>query len=500
MLFRVNTSLNKFYVFGLALLFTVALAGCGGGGGSKKAMDTDTGTGTPGTPETPKTPEQIAEEAVAAERKRVADEAEAAKAEEELAAEEEKARVASNKMFETKATAIENEGDATANTGAFDDEAPYTLKISHKDGAASVEVTDPLMPAKNDPQFEMMDGKYVRDNGNGVAEIVGVHTDIDAPKDIAFGKEYTLTVGNATPDRTTPTPTTYEVAGGEMGDHGKVASPEFPSKPDSSRDFLEDDDDAATPHDGTFPGTFDGASGTFKCIVEMCTITTDDKGKIEELTALELQFTPDDGETVSKADDDYLHYGFWLMKTVKDGVTTYNEVQTFAGSSLATTTGISDVVDGSAKYEGNAAGVYAYNTVKADSSVDNRSAGTFTADVALTAYFGAQSSVAMDKHNKVEGTVSNFELSGGEANTWEATLSPAGDLTSDTDASFENGVTMVKGQENGTWSASFHGNGVDLDGDGGESDVAPPPVVVGEFDANFANGSVAGGFGARYKK
>ena len=92
MLFRVNTSLNKFYVFGLALLFTVALAGCGGGGGSKKAMDTDTGTGTPGTPETPKTPEQIAEEAVAAERKRVADEAAAKIVEEEAAAEAEKSK------------------------------------------------------------------------------------------------------------------------------------------------------------------------------------------------------------------------------------------------------------------------------------------------------------------------------------------------------------------------------------------------------------------------
>ena len=31
-------------------------------------------------------------------------------------------------------------------------------------------------------------------------------------------------------------------------------------------------------------------------------------------------------------DDDYVHYGFWLKKTTKDGATTYNEVETFAGS------------------------------------------------------------------------------------------------------------------------------------------------------------------------
>ena len=29
-------------------------------------------------------------------------------------------------------------------------------------------------------------------------------------------------------------------------------------------------------------------------------------------------------------DADYLHYGFWLMRTTKDGATTYNEVETFA--------------------------------------------------------------------------------------------------------------------------------------------------------------------------
>ena len=50
-----NKPICKLYAFGLALLFTVALAGCGGGGGTKKAMDTDPDTG----PATTLTPEQM---------------------------------------------------------------------------------------------------------------------------------------------------------------------------------------------------------------------------------------------------------------------------------------------------------------------------------------------------------------------------------------------------------------------------------------------------------
>ena len=39
-------------------------------------------------------------------------------------------------------------------------------------------------------------------------------------------------------------------------------------------------------------------------------------------------------ETVDVADTDYLHYGFWLTRTTDaDGVLTYDEVETFAGSS-----------------------------------------------------------------------------------------------------------------------------------------------------------------------
>ena len=44
----------------------------------------------------------------------------------------------------------------------------------------------------------------------------------------------------------------------------------------------------------------------------------------------------------------------------------------------------------------------------------------------------------------------------------------------------------------GTFSATFHGSVVAV-----ESVVPQPGSVVGEFNANFSNGSVAGGFGAR---
>ena len=100
------------------------------------------------------------------------------------------AKAARSKMAMTKETAIKEEDGATPNTGGFDDDVPYKLEISHEDGAVSVKVTDLDMPLKNDPQFMEDDGKYVRDNGNGVTEIVGVHTDIEAPKTTPFARRY----------------------------------------------------------------------------------------------------------------------------------------------------------------------------------------------------------------------------------------------------------------------------------------------------------------------
>ena len=64
----------------------------------------------------------------------------------------------------------------------------------------------------------------------------------------------------------------------------------------------------------------------------------------------------------------------------------------------------------------------------------------------------------------------------------------------------ENGtVTSAAGATGGgapgSWSATFHG---DVTAPDTETPVVPlPSSVVGEFNANFSNGSVAGGFGAR---
>ena len=59
-----------------------------------------------------------------------------------------------------------------------------------------------------------------------------------------------------------------------------------------------------------------------------CSVTLDAKGAITAMIG--WIFTPATGATSDVADANYLQYGFWLMKTTKDGADTYNEVETFA--------------------------------------------------------------------------------------------------------------------------------------------------------------------------
>ena len=223
-----------------------------------------------------------------------------------------------------------------------------------------------------------------------------------------------------------------------------------------------------------------------------CTVTIED-GKVSEI-GNGWVFTPNKGATSDVADADYLHYGFWLKRTTdEDGVLTYNEVETFAGSKLdASTGGDLDDVEGSATYNGGATGVYVKNVQNPDGTLASATSGHFSADASLKAYFGG-TSVAEDDQNSITGTINNFALSGEEENAWSVALKG-------TRASGSNMITGTAngGGTEGMFAGTFHGPTplTPAEDDDNASRVAPGSVV-GEFGANFSNGSVAGGFGAR---
>ena len=135
-------------------------------------------------------------------------------------------------------------------------------------------------------------------------------------------------------------------------------------------------------------GYYDGAMGTYTCSgTDTCTVDVNGKG---ELTAASdgWIFTPADGAKVDVADEDFLSYGFWLKKTTKDGVVTYNEVAPFT---MADGIRDRDYRNGHrfCLLQGRAVGVYVHNVLTAGGGmVESRTAGHFTAKASLMATFG----------------------------------------------------------------------------------------------------------------
>ena len=407
------------------------------------------------------------------------------------------AKAAANKVALSKKTAIEAEAAAAATalvrpfdltTDPVDSTAPtatenYVVSVKHTGSAVEVEVADGALPADNDPMYEQAatfgNGQMLVRNIGTDRKIIVLHTDIEAPDQVAFSSEYSLTVDR---DTDTTANDTYAVL---AADNGKIASPSFPNAANQSQTYVLYDADTATGRASQFSGTFDGASGTFRCVATGgCTVATDAMGKFTALTPGEWEFTPAAGATIAKPDGDYLTYGFWLDTKTKDGnVSEYEVVQTFATSSLTASTGLSSVT-GTATYEGGAAGVYVHETSNEDGTRDTATSGRFTADVAMTAYFTTTNPTKVA--GSLEGTISNFDLDGGPANSWNVNVSAA----SITNGTFTGNASGMSG-DNGSLSGTFHGTG-----DADDATVAPP-VLVGEFNANFVNGTAAGAFGAR---
>ena len=495
-----STLSHKLVAVSLVAAFSMVMYGCGGGGSSGPADDMMTGGGDPATcpdgqvgmpPDCmdPEPPGPTAEEIAAA-----------------------------TKAAGTKKTAIAMEAAQTADAADADaglggTGAPaagalgaYTLGIEYGETSITVEgATD-----EDDETFELAndfgDGRTMHtrtmeatSDGDVVVEVAIVSTDIEAPVATDFAMVHDLDVNtDTTNDNPDPTFEALEVDQTDADAVALVMSSAFAAGTAAQLTF-DSDDDTTADMDEAFEtsGTYDGAMGTYKCSGGTdCTVTLNAMGMITEMSEGWI-FTPDDGATSDVPDGDYLHYGFWLQRTTdKDDVLTYDEVETFAGSSIDASGSVA-LVRGTATYTGGALGVYVHSISNPDGTEASATSGHFTADVALTATFaqtnatdtGGADQIPPNMLNSLSGTINNFMLSGhDEGPGWSVSMEQGEIETGDGTAS---GMTKGGGAD-GNYEATFHGPTVDADN-------APihPHTVVGEFNANFSNGSVAGGFGAR---
>ena len=417
------------------------------------------------------------------------------------------ARQAGNKVAATKKAAITAEATATAArpfdlaTAPADLTAPtdaenYVVNVKHTGSAVEVTVLDGALDAENDPKYEQAatfgNGQMLVRNIGTDRKIIVLHTDIEAPQNLPFGNAsgYNLTVDI---DTDTTANDTYVVQATDARKLGGSAI--VPANKGGAQTLAQyAAATPTTPAQNVYRGSLDGASGTFRCDGGTCVISkADDTDGTLSFTGT-LWFTPDAGATVEVQDADYLTYGFWLDTTTKDGaIASYDTVQTFATSSLDATTGTLDEVTGTATYEGGAAGVYVHETKNDDGSLDTATSGRFTADVNLQADFDGLSPARTA--NSIQGTISNFALEDGTANSWTVNVA----ATINSTFGLADGVASGMTGDNGSISGQFHGTAADRDGDGAGTALAAPPVLVGEFNANFVNGTAAGAFGARRK-
>jgi len=488
--------MKRFFLYAIVIA-ALALAGCGGNGGGSDM------TGGGGTPP-PATPPTCLEDPMDANCTGLS------QAEIDAATE----------AAETKTTAIAAEAGQGDDAGLGGGATPYRLTIARDRAGTTVTISDSSLAGAMDPQFmqdmDLGGGTTMHTRtmaadtaGNVEEEVVMVTTDIEAPT----GRPFALfeAADGTTPqaldardlDDTTDADndgelandyTALTVVGNTDAARALVKSDAFVPGAGSGNTVLNFDfDNTATSNmdeADEVMGYYNGAMGTYRCNgTAACTVTIDDEGMITALSTGWV-FTPAMGATSDQPDYDYLSYGFWLKKTTDaDGVLTYDEVETFADSSIDASGAVSTVT-GTATYSGGATGVYVKNVFASAGTLDTATSGYFRADASLTATFGqvevdSKGTIAENMLWTLTGTISDYQLSGGEANNWMTVLD--GDITEGTgiaSGTAKGGSPL----SDGSFSATFHGT---------VNATTQPSAVVGEFNSSFTDGSVAGGFGAR---
>ena len=228
-----------------------------------------------------------------------------------------------------------------------------------------------------------------------------------------------------------------------------------------------------------FSGTFDGASGEFRCIGSgdnACTVQY--TGENYLLEGGTWTFRTRETSIVTVPDGQYMYFGWWRRQTISDGMFAYGPFSGTNGPPL-NDQGFRGL-EGTAVYEGHAIGQYAIYAPL--SPVSNH--GSFKATARLTANFGDAT-----ENGNISGTITGFANPG-----WAVTLKevdigdsgtiPPGDVSWMIDGNTEDG---------GAWNSEFH---ADLK----TYTDTYPDGVTGTFDATYNTvGRMIGAFGANKK-
>ena len=328
-------------------------------------------------------------------------------------------------------------------------------------------------------------GKRYADPAGGESVEAYVYSNIEAP---TMGKKF----GGAAADDEFE----YALTDGELplatinANPGRVVLSGV-TRTSGTETFKLPDPNTKNEQDITVPGSYHGVDGTYICDTggsrtDACTASVAASGFT---LAGAWTFEPEDASdrVMDSEDPNYASYGWWLYKS-EDGATyTASAFHDFKGA--AGTVDIADLVGGTAKYVGGAAGKYALSS----STGGTNDAGHFTASATLEANF---------EDDMLEGTIDNFIGADGQSRDWSVELNKAGITTegvilgsangeaiSDTNAHVGT-VWTIGGRDaakSGQWSANLREEGSD----------GVPKAATGTFYSTYdQQGKMVGAFGA----
>ncbi len=236
-------------------------------------------------------------------------------------------------------------------------------------------------------------------------------------------------------------------------------------------------------------GTYHGVSGTYYCTPTGggtdCSAAVATDGFT--LAGGTWTFKPADANArvMESADTAYASYGWWLRKAANNGAFAASAFVDFKGDPADVD--IANLVAGTARYVGGAAGKYALSS----STGGTNDAGHFTAMATLDAEFGDATA-----GNTITGTIGGFMGADGMTRDWSVKLNKTavtdgGVITALTTTAAAAATVWTIGENPAAGSGQWSGNLRE------EGDDGVPQVATGTFYTEYGTaGKMVGAFGA----